>query len=32
MDVSADIEVMEKMLNADGLTGDDDPFGLHKVP
>ena len=29
LDVSADIEVMEKMLYADGLAGDSDPFGLH---
>ena len=28
LDVSADIEVMEKMLSADGLVGDSDPFGL----
>lgn len=28
LDVSADIDVMEKMLSADGLTGDSDPFGL----
>ena len=32
LDVSTDIEVMEKMLYADGLTGSDDPFGLqHKA-
>lgn len=29
LDVSTDIEVMEKMLSADGLVGDSDPFGLH---
>ena len=28
LDVSTDIEVMEKMLSADGLVGDSDPFGL----
>ena len=28
LDVSADIDVMEKMLSADGLTGNSDPFGL----
>ena len=30
LDVSADIDVMEKMLSADGLTGDSDPFGLRE--
>ena len=29
LDVSTDIEVMEKMLSADGLVGNSDPFGLH---
>lgn len=28
LDLSADIDVMEKMLQADGLAGDDDPFDL----
>lgn len=31
LDLSADIDVMEKMLQADGLAGDDDPFDL-KTP
>lgn len=31
LDVSADIDVMEKMLSADGLTGDSDPFGLSGI-
>lgn len=30
LDVSTDIDVIENMLAADGLTGDDDPFSLHK--
>ncbi len=30
LDVSADIDVMEKMLSADGLTGDSDPFRLNE--
>lgn len=34
LDLSADIDVMEKMLQADGLAGDNDPFDLKspKVP
>lgn len=32
LDVSADIDVMEQMLSADGLTGNSDPFGLGVQP